>query len=366
MRLHVLGLAHIPTSREYYCCAFTMKIIRLIEMLQAKGHWVTFYGCEDSDVPCELVPVLTKEERERDYPPYDWTKKAFDFNSDDEAHKIFHANCIKEINERKQPGDILLITMGWNQREVADQTGLLAIESGVGYEGIYLDKCVFESYAWMHWCYGKYGINNGRNYDAVIPNCYDPDEFFYSDKKSDFALMVSRIIHRKGVQIAIEATKEAGLPLILVGQGSLQEIGMAGHSHVTHIGTLDVLPRSALMSAAKCLFLPTIYIEPFGGVTAEAMFCGTPVITSDWGAFSETVKQGLNGFRCRTLGEYVHAIKNIETIKSSDCRDYAMKNFSTQVGAEMYDAYLKRVSTLFGKGWYELSTPWIGGNYDYS
>jgi glycosyltransferase involved in cell wall biosynthesis len=47
--------------------------------------------------------------------------------------------------------------------------------------------------------------------------------------------------------------------------------------------------------------MPRCYIEPFGGSGVEVLLCGTPLIAVDYGAFTETIIDGVNGFRCHTL-----------------------------------------------------------------
>lgn len=356
MRFHLLGLAHLETHPRNTSCAYTQKIIKLAKMLRAYGHAIFFYGVEGSEVSCDaFIPVSTQETLRQCYGDYDRSTQFFQQNPSDMAHQTFNQNTIRAILERKQCGDFLLCPMGTHQKEIADAVNLLTVEPGIGYSGVFCEHRVFESYAWMHYVYGRLGMEDGVWYDAVIPNYFDPDDFPFQEKKEDYLLYFGRIISRKGVQVASEVAKATGHRLYIVGQGSLinpaENLHLSG-DHIEYRSAVGAKERAQLLGGAKAVLMPTYYLEPFGGVNVEAQLCGTPVITTDWGAFPETVLHGVTGYRCRVFEEFCWAVKNISALRPIDCHRWAKDNYSMERVGAMYEAYFTRLHNLYGEGWY--------------
>jgi len=363
LRFHVPAIPHTVTNSRFNSCAFTQKCRKLCRMLTDLGHEVYHYGCEGSDPVCtENVQVVTDEHRQSFYPDEGMEGRQFDFHTDDEYHQQFAAGCAAEIGKRLGERDFLLCAWGWGHKPIADLLGdavdhaILPVESGIGYSDTWTKYRVFESYAWMNYVYGRDGVVNGPCYDAVIPNFFDPAEFTYSDRKEDFILYLGRLVKRKGLDVVVEATRQAGVRLVIAGQGTLRNeeegLDLQG-DHLEFVGYADVEKRRDLMSRARALILPTYYVEPFGGVTIEAMLSGTPVITTDWGAFGETVLHGLTGYRCRTLEQFVWAVRNVGGLAPAACRAWALDNFSLKRVGRMYDEYFRQLYGLWGAGWPE-------------
>ncbi len=358
LRFHLLGLAHLETDRANSACAYTQKIIKLAEMIKKYGHTLYFYGVEGSNVQCDkFFEVSTQKVLEEAYGDYDRSKNFFRQNPLDKAHSVFNKNAIEAVNSIKEARDILLCPMGVYQKPIADAVNLMTVEPGIGYEGVFSSNRVFESYAWMHYIYGKLNIADGSWYDAVIPNYFNPDDFPFKSEKEDYLLYFGRIINRKGVEVVSEAAKATGNRLYIVGQGSLDNpdegLRLGNEKHIVYRPAVGPKERAELLGNAKAVLMPTYYLEPFGGVNVEAQLCGTPVITSDWGAFPETVLHGVTGYRCRVFEEFCWAIKHIDNISPQMCRKWAMDNYSMERIGKMYEEYFQRINRLFDSGWYE-------------
>ena len=391
MRFHLLGLAHLPCSKAYMSCAFTQKNHKLSRMLLSLGHEVFYYGAESSDLPCtEFIQTHSLRDIRKDYGDgdnrfdigYNWHRADFrhDFNEIRKPSTIkFYKKCVSEIQKRKKPDDFLLLSQGFYHKPIADEIKLfLTCEPGIGYRGSYARFRAFESSYIQNFAYGSENPRqciNGKYYDRVIPNYFDPSDILYSADKQDYYLFIGRIIRRKGLNTAVKACNALGRKLIIAGQSaSIDSRGYLISSTDPgfniapgtweYIGFADIEKRKELMAHALATFTPTEYLECFAGVHIESMLSGTPVITTNFGVFPETIPDNLNGkvgFRCNTLQDFIDAAQKVIYCDHYEIRKYAdrflMQNIALEFDRwfrDLYQLYLSAKDSKI-KGWHYLN-----------
>lgn len=353
MRFHLVSLPFTQTTEDFPACAFTMKVRKFAKMMHNAGHTVFLYSGQHNTTPCyEHIECLSEEERSEAVTGH-YTMASFDSSL---PHWVkFNVKAIEEIRKRMEPKDFICIIGGTAQKIIADSIPeLMTVEFGIGYPGTFSNYRVFESYAWMHSVYGTSTTNaatlDGRFFDDVINGYLDEDEFDLGDGKGDengeFYLFIGRLIDRKGFQIAADVCEHLGERLIIAGVGEPPTYG-------EYVGPVGI-ERVELFKKAKAIFAPTKYIEPYGTIIPEAMMTGTPAITTDFGAFTETVVNGFNGYRCHTLGEFVEAAKLAPNLNRKKIREAAVERFGLKNSALKYERYFNRLMKLWGDGWYDL------------
>lgn len=356
-KFHVLGIPHTVTTPEYSTCAFTQKVLKLCTMLTNSGHQVIHYGHEKSIVDCmESVTVTTDADLKASYGNWNWRKGGWPaFKISDPIYLAFYANTIREIKARAQPGDFLLCPFGAAHRPVADACkDLIVVESGIGYpSGSFAQFRVFESYALLHAYQGQKAVETASNtfwHDAVIPNAFNVDDFKFTAKKDDYFLFLGRVNAGKGVHVAAQIAEATQTPLVVAGPG---DFDLSKYEPwVQKVGVVNPKKRAKLLSKAKAVLCPSTFLEPFCGVQIEAMLSGTPVISSDWGAFAEYNQHGLTGYRCKTFEHFTWAANNIGKIKPPNCRAWG-ERFSLENIAPLYNEYFQSVANgRAAMGWY--------------
>lgn len=350
MRFHVIALPHTQVTKEFAVDAFTEKVRRFSTMMFERNHEVFLYAGEVSEAKStEHVVCISESQRKRAVGENHYVNASYDPNS--EHWQIFNSNVIAELRKRIQPHDFICLTGGVAQKPIADAfPDHISVEYGVGYPGSFAKYRVFESYSWMHSIYAGYknpGDVNGNFFDDVIPGFLEPEMFPFIEEPSDYFLYIGRVTERKGVKIAAEVCEKLGKRLLIAGPGEPPNYG-------EYLGPVGTDERAQLMGNAIAVFAPTIYIEPFGYVVIEAQMCGTPTITTDWGAFVETNINGLTGYRCRMFSEFLNAAELVSTLDRKTIHDHAMKNYEINVIAEKYEKYFERLLKLWGNGWYDI------------
>jgi len=353
LRFHIVSLPHTNTTEDFTACAYTEKVRKFCIMMKNLGHTVFLYGGEFNEAPCdEHIVCITEEQRLKAVGNNHYSAASFDWNL---PHWVeFNGNVIKGIQERLEHKDFICLITGYASKPIADAfPNELSVEFGIGYGGWFANYKVFESYAWMHACYGSKVTDphtlDGKFFDTVIPSYIDVDDFALQEEPDDYYLYIGRLTERKGYQVAVDVCKALGKRLVIAGQGTPPSYG-------EYVGVVGTEERSKLMGGAIATFTPTIYVEPFGTVAIEAMACGSPVISTDWGAFTETVIDGVTGFRCHTLQEFMDAAEAAKHLDRKAISQYSKDRYGLDTVGLMYEKYFTRLQTLWGKGWYELNS----------
>ncbi|MEH2092750.1 glycosyltransferase [Nostoc sp.] len=190
----------------------------------------------------------------------------------------------------------------------------------------------------------------------TIHNCVELEKYNFVPKVAKDAPLVflSRVERIKGAHTAIAVAHKTGRRLIIAGNYSKtgeegkywQEeiVPNLGKNGIEYIGTVNDAQKNELLGQAAAMIVPIEWEEPFGIVFAEALACGTPVISSSRGALPEIVRQGIDGYLVNSFEEAVTTIEKLPNINRHNCRQRVEQCFSADVIVEQYEKLYQDIS----------------------
>lgn len=345
--LHIISLFHTQTTYDYSWCAFTSLAMSQATMMTRLGREVYLYSGPANDaectehIPCSIPPLAGIKPT---VPA--WTEAEF---------APMNRRVIDALSTRLKPQDILLMTTSYPQQQITKAyPANIAVEYCVGYYGHCQPFRVFPSYAWMHLCYGGHRAAEngnphtaqGKFYDAMIPHELEVEKFHKGKGDGGYLAFLGRLGVGKGEDIAVQISKNTGIPLKLAGPGNPPDYG-------EYLGVLKPAERSEFLGGAIATLALSTFIEPFNLVAIESQLVGTPAITPDFGAFTETVEDEVTGYRCHTMAEFELAAQYAGMLDRDYIRQRALDTYSFDAIAPQFDRYYNRLGGLWGDGFYE-------------
>lgn len=375
--LHVIGFPHTQTNSSYATCAYTQRVVKFCRMMTGRDRRVILYSGDENTASCdEHVTVFTEKQRRGwfgEHDENDLDRGGFKWEWNEPYWLEMNARAVGEIRRRMDKTDLLCLSQGYSQKLLADAIPeMIVAEVMVGYRGI-IDWeraspafAAFESQSHRAMVYGEKGWHGEKGWprlgDVVIPNQFDPDELPEGPGGGDYLLYIGRLIPNKGIGWACRIAEALDMRLVAAGPGGLAHgpgwvqapLERFESPRLEYVGPVGIEERAELMGNAEVTLVPSLYAEPFGGVAVESMMCGTPVVTTDFGAFTDTVLEGVSGYRFQTLQEAVSATESAMELPREPVREYALERFSLDAVAPLYERWFANLDMLWEGGFMRL------------
>jgi len=147
----------------------------------------------------------------------------------------------------------------------------------------------------------------------VVPNfCIPYDDRSVEEQDEGYYIYVGTLTYDKGIPVMLEAFADNKLPLKIIGNGPLEPLVKGYGLHYPNIRFVGYKPKDEvfnLLEHATALIFPSLWLEPFGMVIAEAFSKGIPVIACDQGNLKEMINSGYNGLKFETNNDKELRIK---------------------------------------------------------
>lgn len=158
-----------------------------------------------------------------------------------------------------------------------------------------------------------------RESDVIHPPV-ETGHFHQSNEVDDNFLWVGQMVPYKRPDLAVEAFNANGLPLTMVGSGSmLKKLRAIAKPNIVFIDRLDFASLRNIYARSKALVMTAE--EDFGITPVEAMASGRPVVAFGRGGVRDSVVHGQTGifFGEQTTGSLIEAVEQMEPfLKSFD------------------------------------------------
>lgn len=183
-----------------------------------------------------------------------------------------------------------------------------------------------------------------------IQNGFDLSQYEFCAEPHDYLAWVGRIAPEKGLEDAVAAVTQVGLPLKI--WGVIQDVAyweqiqaQFPQAPIDYAGFLPTEQLQQALGKARALLMTPKWIEAFGNVAIEALACGVPVVAYERGGPAEIVQHGETGWLVEpdSVSGLVEALRQVDQISRDRCRTHAETTYSLEALADRVEKWLGAV-----------------------
>lgn len=330
MKIFITADPNIPVPPKLYG-GIERIIYELIDGLSKKGHEIILMANKDSDSSCELVPYNS--------PGNSYINTFNNINILSNAVKYYQPDIVHSFGRMAYLFNILrsdIPKIQTYQRYITPKS--LRLANLFGAKNLTVTACSQN-------CLSTTDMLKFNSY--AVHNFVDVKKYNFSENKGDdhYLLFLGRLDPIKGAHTAIQTANKTGNKLVIAGNCTKESENYFKNEikphidgeNITYFGPVNDEQKDKLIGGASALLFPIEWEEPFGIVMAESLACGTPVIAYNRGAVPEVIENGVNGYRCENIDDFIKSVGHIDNINRSECRKTAERKFSKEVIVGKYE-----------------------------
>jgi glycosyltransferase involved in cell wall biosynthesis len=185
-----------------------------------------------------------------------------------------------------------------------------------------------------------------------VYNGIDLNALPFSARSDGYLAFLGRVSPDKGLDLAIRAAREVGLPILVaakldgIHRGWFDAViaPLLRSDGVELIGEVNAAERAELLGGAIALLHPSRWSEPFGLAAVEAMACGTPVVALRRGAADEVIDHGTSGIVVDDEDELAGGVRRALLLDRVACRAHVASRFTHVRMAAEYEELAFRIA----------------------
>lgn len=306
MRIAIVADPYVPVPPLKY--GGTEQVIHyLIKGLVQAKHEVILLAPGDSQVACELIPIVDKA-------IYFPAKRAGLAAHQTRVNAITE-NTKKLLRQVQKRVDIIHSHF-FDLNDFEDFPNLTTIHGPIIFDNLqhYLDR---KNLYYVSISNNQQQACPDLQYVGVVYNGEDPSQFPFVKKPEDYVCFLGRFDRHKSPHLAIELAINLGIKIKVAGK--IDHLGDGYFKEevekyfdnplVEYLGEITFEEKLKLLSNAKCNLHPTGFREPFGLTVLEAAYCGTPTLAIARGSMPELIEEGRTGMLVEDFVEGYHQIE---------------------------------------------------------